>query len=137
VEQGSLEAEARLFGRHLVGREPDAEILSRYREACARLWPEPPVGADAARLAWVRRHPWSLGPLEAAAALLDPAGPLRSRVLLTAALLETTPRHANDFLPDEPGLVPLFLRLAAFGTLAVVKALVGALLWPVAGRTAS
>jgi hypothetical protein len=132
-----LDAEARLFGRYLVGREPAAEVVARYREACRSLWPEPPQGADAARLAYARRHPWSVGPLEAAAALLDPEGQLRSRVLVAAAILEATPAHADDFLPHELRLPELFVRLAVAGTTAVAKALVGMLLWPFAGRKAT
>lgn len=98
------------------------------------LWPEGPAGADANRLGFVRRHPWSLGPLDAAAALLDPSGQLRSRVLVMAALLEATTSHADDFLPRAFALPALFLRLAASGSAAVAAALVGVLLWPWAGR---
>lgn len=135
-EATPLEAEGRLFGRYLLGRVPAPDVAARYAAACRSLWPEPPTGPDAARLAWVHRHPWSLGPLEAAAALLDPGGSLRSRVLVAAAVLETTPTHADDFLPDSPTRLVLLLRLADGGLRAVTKAGVGALLWPLAGRSA-
>jgi hypothetical protein len=133
-DEAVLGAEARLFGRYLVGQEPAAEVVARYGEACRRLWPDAPRGADGARLAFVRRHAWSLGALDAAAALLDPAGQLRSRVLLAAAILETTPAHAEAFLPQQPTLPWLFVGLARSGGLAVLKALLGAVLWPWAGR---
>lgn len=129
-----LDAEAALFARYLVGRAPDAEVVRRYRDACRTLWPEPPAPGDAARLAFVRRHPWSVGALDAAAALLDPAGLLRSRVLVTAAILEATTEHADDFLPRTFSLPVLFVRLASSGTAAVLAALLGVLLWPLAGR---
>jgi hypothetical protein len=129
-----LEAEARIFARYLVGRTPAPEVVARYRDASRALWPEAPGPGDARRLAFVRRHPWSVGPLDAAAALLDPAGQLRSKVLVTAAILETTTAHADDFLPRTLRLPALFWRLAVSGTVAVFEALFGALLWPLAGR---
>jgi hypothetical protein len=130
-----LEAEARIFGAYLVGRSPAADVVARYRDACRVLWPEAAGARDAARLGFVRRHPWSAGPLDAAAALLDPGGQLRSKVLVTAALLETTTAHADDFLPHTLSLSALFVSLAVSGTAAVAKALLGLLLWPLAGRS--
>ena len=134
-DDDGFQAEALIFARYLVGRVPAAEVVARYRDACRALWPDAPAPADGRRLAFVRRHPWSVGPLDAAAALLDPAGRLRSKVLVMAALLETTTQHADDFLPRTLGLPALFLRLAVSGTLAVAAALLGALLWPLAGRS--
>lgn len=131
----ALETEARIFGVHLVGRPPSEDLVARYREACRRLWPDAPGGADAARLAFVRRHPWSVGPLDAAAALLDPTCQLRSRVLVAAAILEATPTHADDFLPRAATLPGLLSRLVLGGTVAATKAVLGALLWPLAGRS--
>ena len=132
-----LEAEARIFGRYLVGRTPTPEVALRYRDACRALWPGPPAPGDARRLAFVRRHPWSVGPLDAAAALLDPGGQLRSKVLVTAAILETTTAHADDFLPRTLPLPALFVRLAVSGTAAVALAVLGTLLWPLAGRSSA
>ena len=129
-----LDAEARIFARYLVGRAPTAEVVARYRAASRALWPGAPGPGDAERLAFVRRHPWSVGPLDAAAALLDPAGQLRSKVLVTAALLETTTAHADDFLPRTASLPALFWRLFASGMTAVVQAVLGVLVWPWAGR---
>jgi hypothetical protein len=130
-----LEAEARIFGRYLVGRTATPDIVARYRDASRALWQGAPGPGDAERLAFVRRHPWSVGPLDAAAALLAPAGQLRSKVLVMAAILETTTAHADDFLPRTFSLAALLRRLVASGTTAVVLAVLGALLWPLAGRS--
>ena len=130
-----LEAEARIFGRYLVGRPPAAEVVARYRDASRVLWPGAPGPGDAERLAFVRRHAWSVGPLDAAAALFDPSGQLRSKVLVTAAILEATPAHADDFLPRSVSVPALFWRLAVSGAVAVALAMLGALLWPLAGRS--
>lgn len=130
----TIEAEARLFARYLVGASPAPEIVARYRDASRTLWPAGPGPRDAALLAFVRRHPWSLGPLDAAAALLDPGGQLRGKILVASALLETTTAHADDFLPRTVSAPVLLWRLAASGTVAVAQAVVGAALWPLAGR---
>ena len=130
-----LEAEARILGRYLVGRTPAPELVARYRDASRALWQGAPGPGDAERLAFVRRHSWSVGPLDAAAALLDPGGQLRSKVLVMAAILEATTVHADDFLPRSVSLGALFWRLAVSGTMAVALAVLGALLWPLAGRS--
>jgi hypothetical protein len=130
-----LEAEARIFARYLVGRTPAPDLVARYRDANRALWSGAPGPGDAERLAFVRRHPWSVGPLDAAAALLDPAGQLRSKVLVAAAILEATPAHADDFLPRAVSVAALFWRLAVSGTAAVALAFLGVLLWPLAGRS--
>lgn len=130
-----LEAEARIFARYLVGRVPAADVVARYCDASRALWPDAPGPGNAERLAFVRRHPWSVGPLDGAAALLDAGGQLRSKVLVMAAILETTTAHADDFLPRTVSLPALFWRLAASGTMAVALAVLGALLWPLAGRS--
>lgn len=134
IDPAALDREAAIFTHYLVGCMPDAEVVRRYRDACRTLWPEPAASGDAARLAFVRRHPWSVGALDAAAALLDPAGQLRSRVLVTAAILEATTEHADDFLPRTSSVPVLFARLTVSGVAAVLAALLGALLWPLAGR---
>jgi hypothetical protein len=53
-----------------------------------------------------------------------------------AAILETTPAHAADFLPRPTRLGPLAWRLSVLGVVAVVQVLVGAVLYPIArGRS--
>jgi hypothetical protein len=56
-------------------------------------------------------------------------------VLVTAAILETTTTHADDFLPRTVSLPALFWRLAVSGATAVVLAALGALLWPLVRRS--
>jgi hypothetical protein len=88
-------------------------------------------------LAWVRRHPWSVGPLDAACGLARPGGALRNRVLLMAAVLETTPEFADDFLPHHLGPLALAARVGVAGVLAVANALGGLLLLKLAVRPAT
>ena len=130
MTDAALEAEARIFGRYLVGSPPEPALVARYCAASRTLWPVAPEPRDAAVLAFVRRRPWSVGPLDAAAALLDPGGLLRSKVLVMSALLEATPAHADAFLPRAVSTPALLWRLASSGAVAVAQAAFGALLYP-------
>jgi hypothetical protein len=134
MTDAALEAEARIFGRYLVGSPPEPVLVARYCAASRTLWPDPPGPRDAAVLAFVRRRPWSVGPLDAAAALLDPGGLLRSKVLVMSALLEATPAYADAFLPRAVSTPALLWQLASSGAVAVAQAALGALLYPLVGR---
>jgi hypothetical protein len=129
-----LEREVRLFARYLVDAAPAPDLIERYRGAIRALWPGAPAPGQAALLGFVRRHPWSVGPLDAAAALLDPAGLLRCRILVAAAILETTPAHAAAFLPRTVPIPALLWRLAASGAASALLAAAGLALWPLARR---
>src|SRR5207249_778165 len=88
------DSESRLFGRYLLDIEPSLELQQRYAAACRKLFadPAPP------ELRFVRRHPWALPLVDAAAGLRHPQSELRQRLLLMAAILETTPDYAEFFL---------------------------------------
>jgi len=130
-----LAAEARVFARYLVGHAAGEALAARYAAGSRALFPEPPAPRDAAVLGFVRRHPWSLGLLDAASGLVRPGGPLRNRILLMAAILETTPEFADRFLPRQQGPLALVLKVAGAGALAVAEAVLGALLYPLAARS--
>ena len=129
-----LEEEARLFGRYLVGRLPPRELIERYRAANQELLAAPTPPDDAALLAYVTRKPWSLSYLDAAAGLLRPASLLRSKILIMAGILETSPDFADDFLPRTSGRLGLALRLVGLGALAGARFCVGAVLLATALR---
>jgi len=134
LEGGQLEAEARVFARYLLGRDPAPELLERYVAASRKLLRGPVDARDAALLGFVHRHPWSVSLLDAACGLLRPTGLLRSKLLIMAAILEASPAHAVDFLPRSPGTVVLLARLATLGTVAVGRVCAGLLLYLAAGR---
>jgi hypothetical protein len=129
-----LEAEARRIGRYLVGRDPGAELIARYVAASRRLFPEPHAPADAALVGFVRRYPWSLGMLDAATGLRRPAGALRGKILVMAAILETSPEFADEFLPRAVGPGALVGRVVLAGTKVVAKALAGLVLYAAVTR---
>lgn len=134
-EERALHEEARLFGRYLLGRTPPADLLARYAEADRTIWTTFPTPREAALVGFVRRHPWSVGILDAAAALLQPSGRLRGKILVMSAILETSPVFADDFLPRSAGTLMLVLRVSAAAACAVAQALLGALLYPFAVRS--
>jgi hypothetical protein len=131
-----LAHEARILARYLVGREPLAAHVERYVAGCRALFREAPAPEDAAVLGWVRRHPWSVGPLDAASGLWRPGATLRNRLLLMAAVLETTPEFADAFLPRQVGPLALMLRVGAAGLVAVASAAAGVVLFGLIARRA-
>jgi hypothetical protein len=124
-----LAAEARIFGHYLVGAMPTPELIERYVTAATGLLSAPPEPADAAVLGFVHRHPWSVSYLDAACGLLRPAGLLRSKLLIMAAVLEASPVHAAEFLPRAVAPTVLVIKLAALGAVAAAKAVIGLLLY--------
>lgn len=136
MREGDVAPDRALIGvaaRYLVGRLPSAHLLARCEVATRERLAPPAAGVDLALWRFVARHPWSLGPLDAAAAVLRPQGDLRSRLLVVAAVLEATPEYAEEFLPCRGGLLNL-ARLPVLGLTAVVRAFLGLMLWPLAGR---
>jgi hypothetical protein len=131
-----VEEEAAIFAQYLVRGAAPADVVERYRDAVARLFPDPEGPRDRALLAFVRRHPWSVGCLDAAAALVARDSRLRQRLLVMAALLETTPEGAGEFLPREPGLGALAVGLPVIGLAAVARVLLGLVLFPIAAARA-
>jgi hypothetical protein len=130
------EDEARIFARYLIRAEPSADVIERYGDAVARLFPDPDSARDRALLAFVGRHPWSVGCLDAAAAVVARNSRLRQRLLVMAAVLETTPEGAAEFLPRDSGVGTLLLRLPVIGLAAGCRLLAGLVLFPlVTART--
>jgi NADH dehydrogenase len=115
--------DCQLICRYLIDRDATSDVVERYRMAMR-------LKFSAAQLAdapwrWVRRHPRTLPLLDAAAALLEPTSPLRRRVYLMMAILETVPAHADQFLPRPRGTGALIVEVGWSVACAAIKALVG------------
>ncbi len=134
VVDDNLEIEGRVFGRYLVGRTPSDTLVERYCEANRTLFATPPADHDAAVIAFARRHSWSVGLLDAAAGLLRAGGPLRSKLLILAAILEASPDFSEDFLPRQERWPALGLRLVCVAAVAVVQTFCGVVLHFVVSR---
>lgn len=129
-----LADEARVLGRYLVGTEPPPALVARWAEAVQTLGLGPTSPADAAIVAFARRHPWSVGPLDTASGLLRRGGLLRQKLLVLAAVLEASPEFADEFLPRSVSLPGMLARFAGIGLTVAVEAALGLALLPLAAR---
>lgn len=120
-----LGLEARRFAWYLLRRDPSEQLLQRYAEACRFLFPHRLDPSDQRVIDFAVTRPWSLPLLDAATGLRRPAAPLRRKILLMAALLETSPIGAEDFVPRRCSRTRLFLELAYCGLAAAVKVALG------------
>lgn len=118
----NAEAEFRRFARYLIGGPSSPVLARRYAEACEAL----SLARHDAMTRAAARTPWLLGPLDAGAALVAPRCLLRRRLLLAAAILETSPRHARQFLPQDLSPARFAGRMLKCGAVAAAQALVGA-----------
>jgi hypothetical protein len=130
-----LTVEGALFARYLLrDRDAAAEALERYALACDRLFDERVPVADVTVVRFARRRPWSLPLLDAAAGLVNPRALLRKKLLLMLAILETMPVYAGTFSSTSRPRWLVVARIAVWGVLGGLKAVVGLLLYPVARR---
>ena len=126
--------EAHIFARYLVGRVPPPDLVERYHDASRAIWSAPAPPGEEALVAFVRRHPWAVGPLDAITSVLHPGGQLRSKILTMAAVLEASPAFADDFLPRSVSRAALAWQLVVGGAAASAQALLGLVLLPIARR---
>ena len=117
--------EAASFGRYLLGREIDATSRAAYATAARELVYD---GGDRVT-AFALRRPWSIGPLDGALALVRPDAPLRKKLLLMAAVLETRPEYCDDFLPRDRSTRDALAVVASVARAAVLAGF-GMLLLP-------
>ncbi len=134
-DEEAIRAEASAIAFYLVGEVPAAALVERYVAAHARLLPEVPERRDAKLIAFARRHPGSLVWLDAATGLLRRDSKLRKKVLVMAAILETTPRFAPRFLPRHASTPALLMALTGRGMLACLHVVLGIPLLFIAERS--
>jgi hypothetical protein len=131
-----LMEEGRFFSRYLLGGQETTEaVLERYAEASRILFRDPATPADLGVLRFLERRHWALPFLDAAAGLVDRDSLLRRKLLLTFAILETTPAHADAFTPVPGSRPAVVARLFAAAASSAFKALAGLLIYPFAKRS--
>lgn len=130
-----LAVEAILFSRYLLQTDPPAEMIERYVAGDRLLFPDQPPESDVAVVAFARSHPAAVSLLDAATALLMPDALLRKKILLMAAILETSPRYADEFLPRAVPPLRLFFSLCAWTLTSAFKVVLGMPLLLLARRT--
>ena len=91
--------ESRVFARYVLGHDATQRAIMLYERAVEEL--EGPFSdRDHAIARYAANHPWSIGALDGALALTQPASLLHQKLLLMAAILEAQPEHCDAFLPS-------------------------------------
>jgi hypothetical protein len=128
LQFGDAAAEAAVFARYLLDRDPPAELISRYVTASGRLFPDAIGAKDHAVLGFIQRYPSALPYLDAAAGLLDNESLVRKKLLLMAAILEASTYYSREFLAGPPGRFQTVFLLGWYVISAGAKAAIGAVL---------
>ena len=123
-----LKSEAQAFGRLILRLDVEPEFIDRYIAAHDHLFTGPQLPTEVAVVAFAMRYPRLLPCLDAAAALLRPESLLHKKALLMTAILEASPRYADEFLPRKRSLGGLCMLLVMLGFTTAVQVTVGALL---------
>ena len=127
-------AEARVFSRYLLKTDPAPEMIDRYVAAHDRLFTDGVDPGEKRIVEFARRHPWAVGPLDAASGILQPQSVLRKKILVMAAILEASPRFIDSFLPETCSPVRFFLRMAYYGIVSGVNFALGLPMLAALGR---
>ncbi len=123
-----LKREAEVFGRYILGVPPPEAVVRLYISAMLKLAGSATAVADPTTR-FAMKYPWSVGLLDAALAFRDRGAPLRLRLLVMFAILETQPIYSEHFLPFSHNLLDV-ARVAISGLRAGVSVVFGwALLW--------
>lgn len=118
-----MTAEAELFGRYLAKDTPSKKIIALYEKAMDRTVGKVSV-SDARALAFVCRHSWAIGFVDAGLAIVRPQSEVRRRLYVMFSILEATPEYAMQFLPQDQPWWYIFV-VAWAGVKAAAKALLG------------
>jgi nucleoside-diphosphate-sugar epimerase len=126
----SLGRDFELIVAYLLDTTPSQSSSVRFVAAHQKLL----GGQHCAEWKFVRRYPWSLAYLDAAAGLLAPDSMFRKKIVLAAAILETTPEQAAFYLHEVNGRSRLVWLLLSQVITSVSKLTLGVPLWLIASR---
>lgn len=131
VERAALDAECRVFTRHLLGVAPAPAVVDAYIAAHERA---PHYAAETAfdrrLVAAAVRHPVVARLADAYGRLLAPTGLLRRKLVLLLAILETTPPHYRAVdAPLAGGVLSTAAALVYHGVVAGAGAVVALLVF--------
>jgi hypothetical protein len=128
----ALRHEAEIFGRYILGGAPSAAVVELYASANGRLTGLTAADADPVSR-FALRHPWSIGLLDGALAFRDRDAPLRRRLLIMFAILETQPGYSERFLPRSHTPIDV-ARVAIHAVRVAANAVLGSALLLLAAR---
>lgn len=129
MDEAELQSEARVLARHLMGDNAPAELLSRYTN-CVRS--KIGAGLDDKQnfmTSLALKRPTWIGPLDAFLGIYDRNHDLRKRLLIMAALMETTPNFAPQFLSSKVSSTNLMMLALRLIPTIMVKISSGAILY--------
>lgn len=121
----ALRLEARALGRMILRREIDAEFIERYIEAHRHLFTGPQPPRELAIVRFAAGRPLLLSCLDTAVAVTQPDSLLHKKALLMAAILETSPRYADEFLPRRCGWFGLGVLAVRIGLGTMAGLIIG------------
>ncbi|NNE43307.1 MAG: hypothetical protein HKN12_03790, partial [Gemmatimonadetes bacterium] len=132
-----LEAECRAFVRYLIGEEPSAYVIEKYRAAHQPGVMGPAVEADDPLTAIARRGPGLARLVDSWAVFFARGGTLRRKLILLVAILENIGASSAKVDTPDPG-TPLgfFLGLGFKGVRFALTLVVALVAVPVLKRTA-
>lgn len=122
-----VDAECRVFTRHLLGCDPDSYVTAKYRAAHAVVPALSAAGRfDQSLIAFARINPLCAQIADSYASLFSPGAALRKRLVLLLAILETRPpfHERIDRAIDGP-LALVVARLVLRTTGAALSLLAG------------
>lgn len=128
----ALRSEAGILGQYILGETPSAVVVELYASAHAKLAGLTAEAADPV-VNFALRHPWSIGLLDGALAFRDRDAPLRRRLLVMFAILETQPAYSERFLPRSHTLTDV-ARVAIHAVRVAANAVLGSALLLFAAR---
>lgn len=131
MTKNSTDQQAQAFTHYLLKRPATTQALGLYEQAINNK-----VSIDKADhklLAYIEKHPWSLGVIDAGLPYLKPYSEVRRRLYIMLAILEASPDYFDAFLPQKRS--PLYLIYIAYsGLRAIAKAVLGLVLIKVVTR---
>ncbi len=131
----NLKAEARALARMILRRDVEPEFIDRYVQAHQHLMSGPQPLDQVSLVRFAIRHRLLLPSLDAAVAFVQPDAMLHKKALLMTAILEASPRYADEFLPRRRSAAGLALLLVRIGIETVLRLGVGVpILWIVRKR---
>jgi hypothetical protein len=116
--------EAQLFSRYLIGRPADDHSCRIFYQVVA----DQPLNArDSNLLAFVIRHPWAIGLIDAGLVFYSPYSQVRQRLYIMLAILETSPQYSTIFLPKQRNFLYIFV-VGLSGLRAIGRVIAGSIL---------
>jgi hypothetical protein len=129
-ERETLQNQAQIFGRYLVGTQPDKRAVDLYVKAMTGTNAK---GADATLLQYLQKHPRSVGLIDGGLALVSPQSEVRRRLYIMFAILEASPAYVDKFLPQDRSKL-YALHIIGVGIRAAFRGVIGMIIVKIVGR---